>query len=81
MRASQLLSTRGERGCRHNDGSILAEGIQWMIADSTMELCQCNLMELHAASKIDAQVVVRLAPPFLSGDVDERESVDSSAGS
>ncbi len=41
---------------RFSHGSILAEkqGIQWMIADSTMELYQCKLMVLHAASKIDA---------------------------
>ncbi len=42
---------------RYSHGSILAEkqGIQWMIADSAMELYQCKLMVLHAASKIDAQ--------------------------
>ena len=41
---------------RFSHGSILAEkqGVQWMIADSTMELYQCKLMVLHAASKIDA---------------------------
>jgi acyl-CoA dehydrogenase len=40
---------------RYAHGSILAEkqGIQWMIADSTMELYQCKLMVLHAAHKID----------------------------
>ncbi|MDP4511069.1 acyl-CoA dehydrogenase family protein [Nonomuraea turcica] len=40
---------------RYSHGSLLAEkqGIQWMIADSTMELYQCKLMVLHAASKID----------------------------
>ena len=40
---------------RYSHGSILAEkqGIQWMIADSAMELYQCKLMVLHAASKID----------------------------
>ncbi len=43
---------------RFSHGSILAEkqGIQWMIADSTMELYQSKLMVLHAASKIDAGV-------------------------
>ncbi len=42
---------------RYSHGSILAEkqGIQWMIADSAMELYQCKLMVLHAASKIDAK--------------------------
>jgi acyl-CoA dehydrogenase len=42
---------------RFSHGSILAEkqGIQWMIADSAMELYQSKLMVLHAASKIDAQ--------------------------
>ncbi len=41
---------------RYSHGSILAEkqGVQWMIADSAMELYQCKLMVLHAASKIDA---------------------------
>ncbi len=41
---------------RYAHGSLLAEkqGIQWMIADSTMELYQAKLMVLHAASKIDA---------------------------
>ena len=40
---------------RFSHGSLLAEkqGIQWMIADSTMELYQCKLMVLHAAHKID----------------------------
>ena len=40
---------------RFAHGSILAEkqGIQWMIADSTMELYQCKLMVLHAAYRIE----------------------------
>ena len=40
---------------RYAHGSLLAEkqGIQWMIADSTLELYQCKLMVLHAAYKID----------------------------
>jgi acyl-CoA dehydrogenase len=40
---------------RYAHGSLLAEkqGIQWMIADGTMELYQCKLMVLHAAYKID----------------------------
>ena len=40
---------------RFSHGSFLAEkqGIQWMIADSTMELYQSKLMVLHAAYKID----------------------------
>jgi acyl-CoA dehydrogenase len=40
---------------RYAHGSLLAEkqGIQWMIADSTMELYQCKLMVLHAAFKVD----------------------------
>ena len=40
---------------RYSHGSTLAEkqGIQWMIADSAMELYQCKLMVLHAAYKID----------------------------
>jgi acyl-CoA dehydrogenase len=40
---------------RYSHGSYLAEkqGIQWMIADSSMELYQCKLMVLHAAYLID----------------------------
>lgn len=40
---------------RYSHGSLLAEkqGVQWMIADSAMELYQCKLMILHAAYKID----------------------------
>jgi acyl-CoA dehydrogenase len=40
---------------RFSHGSLLAEkqGIQWLIADSAMELYQCKLMVLHAAYKID----------------------------
>jgi len=40
---------------RYAHGSYLAEkqGIQWMIADSSIELYQCKLMVLHAAYKID----------------------------
>ena len=40
---------------RYAHGSILAEkqGIQWLIAESAMELYQCKLMVLHAAYKID----------------------------
>jgi len=40
---------------RFAHGSLLAEkqGIQWMIADSAMELYQCKLMVLHAAYRID----------------------------
>ena len=40
---------------RYSHGSILAEkqGIQWMIADSAVDLYQCKLMVLHAAYKID----------------------------
>jgi acyl-CoA dehydrogenase len=41
---------------RYSHGSLLAEkqGVQWLIADSAMEIYQCKLMILHAASKIDA---------------------------
>ena len=40
---------------RFAHGSLLAEkqGIQWMIADSAMELYQCKLMVLHAAYKLE----------------------------
>src|SRR4029079_19821156 len=40
---------------RYAHGSVLAEkqGIQWMIADSTMELYQAKLMVVHGAHRID----------------------------
>ena len=40
---------------RYAHGSLLADkqGIQWMIADSAMELYQSKLMVLHAAYRID----------------------------
>ena len=43
---------------RFSHGSLLAEkqGIQWMIADSTMELYQAKLMVLHAAYRIDKKL-------------------------
>jgi acyl-CoA dehydrogenase len=43
---------------RFSHGSLLAEkqGVQWMIADSTMELYQAKLMVLHAAYRIDSKL-------------------------
>ncbi|GAA3241654.1 acyl-CoA dehydrogenase family protein [Actinocorallia longicatena] len=40
---------------RFAHGSLLADkqGVQWMIADSTMEVYQAKLMVLHAAHRID----------------------------
>ncbi|MBW2312567.1 MAG: acyl-CoA dehydrogenase family protein [Deltaproteobacteria bacterium] len=51
--ALELMIDRSMK--RYSHGSYLGEkqGIQWMIADSTMELYQCKLMILHAAYKID----------------------------
>ena len=51
--ALELMVERSLNRFAH--GSMLAEkqGIQWMIADSTMELYQSKLMVLHAAYKID----------------------------
>ena len=51
--ALDMMVDRATRRFAH--GSLLSEkqGIQWMIADSTMELYQCKLMVLHAAYKID----------------------------
>lgn len=42
---------------RFSHGSLLAEkqGVQWLIADSAMELYQAKLMVLHAAYKVDAK--------------------------
>jgi acyl-CoA dehydrogenase len=58
---------------RYAHGSFLAEkqGIQWMIADSTMELYQAKLMVLHAAFKIDRgedfRSEVSMAKHFVAG--------------
>jgi acyl-CoA dehydrogenase len=43
---------------RFSHGSVLAEkqGIQWLIADSTMDLYQAKLMVLHAAYRIDRKL-------------------------
>jgi acyl-CoA dehydrogenase len=54
--AEMALDMMVERSLeRFSHGSILAEkqGVQWMIADSAMELYQGKLMVLHAAYKID----------------------------
>jgi acyl-CoA dehydrogenase len=54
--AEKALNMTIERALnRYAHGSLLAEkqGIQWMIADGTMELYQCKLMVLHAAYRID----------------------------
>src|SRR5215467_9422762 len=51
--ALDMMVDRATRRFAH--GSLLAEkqGIQWMIADSAMELYQAKLMVLHAAYRID----------------------------
>ena len=43
---------------RYSHGSFLAEkqGIQWLIADSAMEMYQCKLMVLHAAYRIEHEL-------------------------
>jgi acyl-CoA dehydrogenase len=57
---------------RFSHGSLLAEkqGVQWMIADSAMELYQAKLMVLHAAYKIDRgddfRVEVSMAKHFVA---------------
>ena len=54
--AEMALDMMVERSLeRFSHGSLLAEkqGVQWMIADSAMELYQAKLMVLHAAYKID----------------------------
>ena len=61
---------------RFAHGSLLAEkqGIQWMIADSAMELYQCKLMVLHAAYKIDRgddfKTEVSMAKHFVANILD-----------
>jgi acyl-CoA dehydrogenase len=58
---------------RFAHGSLLAEkqGIQWMIADSAMELYQAKLMVLHAAYRIDSKLdfvsEVSMAKHFVAG--------------
>jgi acyl-CoA dehydrogenase len=58
---------------RFAHGSLLSDkqGIQWMIADSTMELYQAKLMVLHAAYKIDQKLdftaEVSMAKHFVAG--------------
>ena len=51
--ALDMMVDRATKRFAH--GSLLSEkqGIQWMIADSAMELYQCKLMVLHAAYRID----------------------------
>ena len=54
--AEMALDMKVDRSLkRFSHGSLLAEkqGVQWMIADSAMELYQGKLMVLHAAYKID----------------------------
>lgn len=52
--ALEMMVDRATKRFAH--GSFLSEkqGIQWMIADSAMELYQGKLMVLHAAHKIDS---------------------------
>jgi acyl-CoA dehydrogenase len=58
---------------RFAHGSLLAEkqGVQWMIADSAMELYQAKLMVLHAAYRIDRGLdfvaEVSMAKHFVAG--------------
>jgi acyl-CoA dehydrogenase len=60
---------------RYSHGSLLAEkqGIQWLIADSAMELYQCKLMVLHAAYQIehgmDFTAVVSMAKHFVANSL------------
>jgi acyl-CoA dehydrogenase len=51
--ALEMMIDRAQKRFAH--GSLLSEkqGIQWLIADSAMELYQCKLMVLHSAYKID----------------------------
>ncbi len=69
--ALEMMVERSLKRFAH--GSLLAEkqGIQWMIADSTMELYQSKLMVLHAAYKIDQGLdfksEVTMAKHFVAG--------------
>lgn len=57
--ALDMMVDRATKRFAH--GSLLSEkqGVQWMIADSTMELYQAKLMVLHAAYKIDRKLEFR----------------------
>jgi acyl-CoA dehydrogenase len=72
--AEQALDMMVKRSLeRFAHGSLLAEkqGIQWMIADSAMELYQSKLMVLHAAYLIDSgadfRTEVSMAKHFVAG--------------
>ena len=72
--AEQALDMMVKRSLeRFAHGSLLAEkqGIQWLIADSAMELYQSKLMVLHAAYKIDRgedfKSEVSMAKHFVAG--------------
>jgi acyl-CoA dehydrogenase len=54
--ALDMMVDRSTR--RYAHGSLLSEkqGIQWMIADSALELYQAKLMVLHAAYRIDSKL-------------------------
>jgi acyl-CoA dehydrogenase len=60
---------------RYSHGSVLAEkqGIQWLIADSAVELYQCKLMVLHAAYQIEHGMeftaVVSMAKHFVANSL------------
>jgi len=54
--ALEMMIDRATKRFAH--GSLLSEkqGIQWMIADSTMEIYQSKLMILHCAYRIDEKL-------------------------
>jgi acyl-CoA dehydrogenase len=54
--ALEMMIDRAQK--RYSHGSLLSEkqGIQWLIADSGMELYAAKLMVLHAAYKIEANL-------------------------
>ena len=60
---------------RYSHGSLLAEkqGIQWLIADSAVELYQCKLMVLHAAYQLEQGMeftaVVSMAKHFVANSL------------
>ena len=69
--ALEMMVDRATKRFAH--GSLLSEkqGIQWMIADSAMELYQSKLMVLHAAYRIDSgadfRSEVSMAKHFVAG--------------
>ena len=62
--ALEMLVDRAEQRILHGEPLAEKEAIQWMMADSAMELYAAKLMVLHAAYKIDAGLPFRQEVSF-----------------